>query len=574
MSDAEQRLRPAAAPPGPPAELTLAQQRQLVQALVDGLGRGGKSPRHVETHISHVLLHEGHAYKIKKALSNSFLDQSTLALRRAACHEELRLNRRTEPQLYLGVVPITGTPDRPVLGGDGPPLELAVQMRAFDESGLWDRLAARGALRTEDVDALAARLADLHARAAVAPAGGWFGAPEQVRLSLRDSLRDLQAPADDAAWPGADDRQSLALLQCWEAERFLRLEPVLRQRLADGRVREGHGDLHLGNVAREGGRCLVFDGIEFNAAFRWIDVMSDAAFMAMDLLAHRLPGLAHRFVNAYLEHGGDYGGMRVLDYYLVHRALVRAKVARLRAAQAPGGTCDEARAAGHRYVQLAAQLAAPRPRALLITHGLSGSGKTTLTQGLLQTLGAVRVRSDVERKRLAGLAAEQHSRSLPGGGLYGPAAGAATYGRLLEAAAAVLEGGWPVILDATFLRHADRVAARQLAGRLGVPFAILHFTAAPAVLRQRVLQRAALASDASEADETVLWLQSQTQEPLRPDELPLVHAVRAESRPGAAPRADWAPVLARLGLASAPAAPAVPDPASATAAPARAAGQA
>jgi aminoglycoside phosphotransferase family enzyme/predicted kinase len=534
--------------PEPAVELTAAQQQRLVQALIATLAQSGTAPRHVETHISHVLLHDGHAYKLKKALTTSFLDQSTLARRRAACAEELRLNRRLAPHLYLDVVPITGTIEGPALGGDGPLLDVAVKMRAFNEDDLWDRLAARGALNAADVDDLAAVLARFHAEAAVAASEGWIGAPAQVRPILLDCLRDLEAAVSDAA-----ESAALARLRDWEARTFPRLAPLMARRLKTGRVREGHGDLHLGNVARESERCLVFDGIEFNDEFRWLDVMSEVAFMAMDLHAHRLPALAHRFVDTYLQHSGDYDGLRVLNYYLLSRALVRAKVAQLRAGQAADGMRREAVASEHGYVALALRFAAPQRRALLITHGLSGSGKTTLTQGLLEMMGAVRVRADVERKRLAGLSPLQGSDSAPGAGLYGSAMNEATYARLLDAASAVLEGGWPVIVDATFLRQADRDAARRRASELGVPFLILHFTAAPDVLRERLLQRAARADDASEADEAVLSRQEQTQEPLRADELAAVHAVQPLPLTDArAPRADWSALLSRLALATVP----------------------
>jgi hypothetical protein len=530
-------------------ESTLDEQRRLVRALAAALARGAEPVHHIETHISHVLLAGGHAYKIKKALANPFLDQSTLARRRAACAAELRLNRRLAPGLYLDVVPITGTHDAPSIDGDGPLLEVAVKMRAFDEDGLWDRLAARGELGAADIDELAAVLARFHAGTAVAGRDGPFGTPAQVRPLLLDSLRDL-----GAAPPGPTEAALLAALRTWESETFPRLAPLMAQRLADGRVREGHGDLHLGNVAREAGHCLVFDGVEFNDAFRWLDVMSEVAFMAMDLHAHARPALAHRFVDAYLQHSADYDGLRVFDYYRVHRALVRAKVARLRADQV-GATAaaerDAALAAVHDYLRLALRFAMPRRRALLVTHGLSGSGKTTLTQGLLEQIGALRIRADVERKRLAGLAPLQASHSAPGAGLYGAAMTEATYARLFDAARAVIEGGWSAILDATFLRRADRDTARRLAGELGVPCVILHFDAAPAELRERVRRRAARASDASEADEAVLARQLQTQEPLAADEVSTVHAVRTlpPVRPGAVPGADWSDLVARLGLA-------------------------
>ena len=546
MFDAEAHRPLPAVPQGLAGEITPERQRRLVGALIERLGQDGAPVRHVETHISHVLLHSGLAYKIKKALATPYLDQSTLARRRAACAEELRLNRRLAPDTYLDVVAVTGSEARPELGGDGPVLDVAVRMRAFDEDGLWDRLAARGALRAADVDELAARLAGFHQSAAVALPQGPWGTPAQVRPALCDSLRELLAPAALVAGPRAVDRAALERLQRWEAEAYPRLQAVIAQRLAAGRVREGHGDLHLGNVAREAGRCLVFDGIEFDPGLRWIDVMSDVAFMAMDLQAQGLPTLAHRFVNAYLEASGDYEGLRVLGYYLVHRALVRAKVALMRAGQTAGTEHDQALEAVRRYVHLALGCAMPRPRALLVTHGLSGSGKTTLTQDLLEALGAPRVRADVERKRLGGLGALQPSGSPPGGGLYVSPMSQATYQRLFTAAAAALEGGWPVILDAGFLRLADRASARRIAAAHGVPFVILHFEAPPALLRRRLRERAARATDASEADESVLALQLQTQEPLLPAERVLTQVVQASAAPALPPRVDWAPLLARL----------------------------
>lgn len=542
---AESRRPLRAAPPGAAGELTPERQQRLVGALVERLGHDGPV-RHIETHLSHVLLHGGLAYKIKKPLATPYLDQSTLARRRAACAEELRLNRRLAPQTYLDVLPVTGSEARPALGGTGPVLEVALCMRAFDEHGLWDRLAPRGDLRAPDVDELATWLADFHERAAVAAPRGPWGQPDQVRPALCDSLRELLSPAALAAGPRAVDRIALERLQRWEAELFPRLQPVIAQRLTAGRVREGHGDLHLGNVTRQAGHCLVFDGIEFDPGLRWIDVMSDVAFMAMDLQAHGLPALAHRFVNAYLEASGDYEGLRVLGYYQVHRALVRAKVALMRAGQTTGAEHEQALDAVRRYVHLALGLAMPRQRALIITQGLAGSGKSTLTQGLLETIGAPRIRADVERKRLGGLGALQPSGSPPGGGLYGAAMSQATYHRLFTAAAAALEGGWPVILDASFLRLADRALARRLAAAQGVPFVILHFDAPPALLRRRLRERAARATDASEADESVLALQLQTQEPLLPAERALTQAVLASSAPALSQPVDWTPLLNRL----------------------------
>ena len=539
--------------------------------------RDGTAPRHLQTHISHVLLHGGFAYKIKKALATPFLDQSTLARRLHACEEELRLNRRLAPDLYLDVVRITGSLAQPVIDarqrakqasgpvprGRGRALEVAVKMRAFDEAGLWDRLAARGELGAADVDELARVLARFHAQAArlddarvVGPKARpsrhqrELGTPATQHALLTATLDELRASTNAAAWPDAAARATLAQLAAWDDAAYARLEPVIARRRAAGRVRECHGDLHLGNIARERGHCLVFDGIEFSDRLRWIDTASDLAFATMDLEAHALPALAHRLVNAYVEAGGDDDGVRVLDYHAVYRALVRAKVARMRAGQTDGEARLDAVATARRYLALTARTALePRPRALFITHGLSGSGKTTSSIGLVEAAGAVRMRADVERKRLAGLEPWQSSRSAPGGGLYTSDLDAATYARLFDAAAAVLDGGRPAVLDATFLRHADRAAARSVAAAHGVPFVILHFDAPPDVLRQRLRQRAALGRDASEADERVLELQLARQEPLRADEAAFVHAIdTARGTDGdSAPGIDWMALLARAG---------------------------
>jgi len=390
-------------------ELSLTEQTRMVRCLRDALAAEQDGEvQLIETHISFVLVGAEHAYKIKKALSNPFLDQSTLALREHACREELRLNGRLAPALYLGVVAVTGSADAPRLGGDGPAIDCVVKMRAFAQDGLWDRLAGRSALSAAHVDELVRVLVAVHASAAVAHPRGRLGSPAQVRAPLQDSLDDLDRLA---ATP--QDRSRVRSLCEWEAGTFGRLEPALAARLAGGDVRECHGDLHLGNVTLIDGRTTVFDGIEFNDDFRWIDVMSDVAFMAMDLQAHGLPHLAHRFVNAYVELGGDHDGVRVLDYYLVHRALVRAKVELLRRAQCErsGAEAGQHAAAAAHYLELALRFCLQASPVLMLTHGYSGSGKTTLTQGLLESIGAIRIRADVERKRLAGLQAHERSGS-------------------------------------------------------------------------------------------------------------------------------------------------------------------
>ena len=474
------------------------------------------------------------AYKLKKALNPGFLDYSTRALRLQGCREELRLNRRLAPALYLRVADIGGTAENPVLDGAGPPIDHAVCMRAFAQAGLWDRLATSGQLRPEQVDGLADQIARFQAAAAVAGPDSRFGRADQVRAPVLDNFAALAPLLQDAA-----DRSALEALRAREAAAFEALASVFEQRRLAGHVREGHGDLHLGNVAEIDGCTTVFDGIEFNESFRWLDTAGEVAFLAMDLHAHGLPSLAHRFVDRWLQHSGDHGGLTVLRYHMVYRALVRAKIAALRALQT-GETAAAAAAAARPGLALAQALGRPAAPALFITHGLSGSGKSTLAQGLVDALGAVRIRADVERKRLFGLEAAGRSGSAPGTGLYTPEATEATYARLFDAAAQVLQAGFVVVLDATFLQRRQRDGARHVASEAGVPWVILDIDLDLATLRRRVQGRAEAGSDASEADLAVLALQQRSAEPLAPDERAAVLDCTALAQAGHEPaRNDW-----------------------------------
>jgi aminoglycoside phosphotransferase family enzyme/predicted kinase len=520
----------------------------LVAALLRSLRatHGDAAVQRIETHISFVLLAGDRAYKIKKAVNLGFVDFSTLARRHFFCDEELRLNRRTAPELYLQVLPVTGTHEQPVLGGDGPVIDWALCMRAFAQEGLWDRLAARGALGAGHVDALVVALCEFHRGAEVASADSAYGRPEQVRAPMTDNLRAL-----DGLCRARDERAWLSRLARWEQQAFEALRGTFEQRLADGRVRDGHGDLHLGNVTEFEGRTLLFDCLEFDAGLRWTDVMSDVAFMAMDLQSHGLAALSHRFVNAYVERSGDAAGLRVLRYYTVHRALVRAKVAALRAAQLGAGASPDERTAAtqalHHYLQVALTHSERATPVLMLTHGCSGSGKTALTQSLLELCGAMRFRADVERKRLFGLDALARSELALKASLYSAAATEATQARLRELARLALGSGYSAILDATFLAYEPRQRARELAAALGVRFVIIDFQARTETLRARVRQRA---NDASEADLAVLEDQLAHAQAMRPQEQAEVFAFDAETPLDPARMAQrWAPLLQRLGRA-------------------------
>ncbi|MFO0691269.1 MAG: AAA family ATPase [Myxococcota bacterium] len=399
-----------------------AATRRLVEALCDPAQRRlGPGPvRLLETHVSYVLLTGPLAYKIKKPLRLDFLDFSTLDRRRTACEDELRLNRRTAPELYLRVVAIEGPPEAPRLaaaGAAGEPIEYAVEMRQFDPDALLEHQVERGTLDVALVDDLAARVAAFHAALPLLPplpslpTGSLAPAAPPALDTARRNLAELLGPD-----PGPDLEPALrarieALARWLEAEASS-LAPWLGARAQAGFVRECHGDLHLGNVAVIAGRAVLFDCLEFDVALRTIDVLDEVAFAFVDFLAHGRRDLAHRFLNAYLEATGDYAGVVGLRFFALHRALVRAKVALLRARQPGLDARARARIAAdvERHVAAAEEQVRPPAARLVLTCGLAGSGKTTVSGALVEAIGAVRIRSDVERKRLAGLDAVARSR--------------------------------------------------------------------------------------------------------------------------------------------------------------------
>lgn len=486
--------------------MSLPDQRRLVAAT--GL-------QVVETHISFVLLDGTFAYKIKKAVDLDFLDFTTLPARRFYCSEELRLNRRLAPSLYLDVVPVTGTLDAPVLGGEGTAIEYAVKMRQFDQDGLLSRVLARDELTPAHVDEIAAAVAAFHGEAARAESDAPFGRPDGVMGPVRQNFVQMQGAIEDAG-----DRAKLEQLHAWTDGEAARLTPVFERRNREGFVRECHGDLHLGNVALVDGRATLFDCIEFNPSMRWIDVMSDVGFLVMDLRDHGRPGYAARLLGAYLESTGDYAGLAVLRFYVVYRALVRAKIACLRIAQT-GDAGERARLVEEyrTYLALAIAETSPPHLGVVITHGVTGSGKTTRAQEIVESEGAIRIRSDVERKRLVGLDAGARTGSAVGGGPYGKDASRRTYQRLATLAGEIVVAGYPVVIDAAFLERWQRDLLRRTAASLHVPFAILDCTAPEPALRARVRQRLEDGHDASEATIDVLEHQLATAEPLAADEL-------------------------------------------------------
>jgi aminoglycoside phosphotransferase family enzyme/predicted kinase len=465
----------------------------------------------VETHISWVLLAGPYAYKIKKSLDLGFLDYSGLDARRFCCEEELRLNRRTAPDIYIDNVAIGGSPGSPILGAL-PAIEYAVRMRRFESAELMDRMLLQGRVTPRHIDSLASSIAEFHAGLTAVDTRTEFGTPATIKAAAMQNFAQLRWYLTEVA-----DLKRIAELQVATMAEFAARNECFEARRADGKVRECHGDLHLGNIVLAGEVAVPFDCIEFNPALRWIDVMDEIAFAVMDLLHRDQSGFAWRLLNACLEASGDYGGISVLRFYLAYRATVRAKVCAFRAGQAglPARERGDELAACRGCLELAQRTLERRSPALIITHGLPGSGKTTFSQLALQQSGGIRIRSDVERKRLFELGALDSSRAL-GADIYSPEANRRTYERLLQSAREIISAGYTVIVDAAFLRQEERESFRILAHSLSAPFAIASLYAGEETLRERIIQRR---NDASEADTDVLGMLKAAQHPLSAGEL-------------------------------------------------------
>jgi len=489
----------------------------LIQALLDArcYPHPTAGVRLIETHISWLLLTGEYVYKIKKPVDLGFVDFSTLERRRHYCAEEVRLNRRYAPAVYLDVVTISGSIEHPRISSGGPAIEYAVRMREFAQADLLSNRLREHRLHPSDIDRLADTLAGFHAGAAVAAELSPHGAVSSLLTDAVANFDAIAARIDDEAI-----LTRLATLRHWTLSEHHRLVDAFTERKAQGRIRECHGDLHLGNIALIDGRITPFDCIEFNDAFRWIDVMNELAFAAMDLAACGRPDFAHRLVNRYLEASGDYAGLAVLRFYLVYRAMVRAKIDCIHAGQDSVST-DVKQGERRDFLEriaLAEHYAQPSRPFLAITSGLSGSGKTHVSQLALERTGAVRLRSDVERKRIFGLATKESSASALHQGIYEESANARTFEHLAELARRAIEAGYPAIVDATFILRNRRRPFAELAATMKVPFVILACRADDTLLERRIAARQAARSDASEADLEVMRGQKEIAQVLDADE--------------------------------------------------------
>ncbi|MEG1342637.1 MAG: AAA family ATPase [Pseudomonas sp.] len=468
----------------------------------------------IETHISWVLLTGDYAYKIKKPMNFGFLDFTELSGRKHFCNEELRLNQRLTEGLYLEVLAITGSAEAPQLGGEGEAIEYALKMRQFPQEQMLSTLQANGELTAEHIDQMARQIAEFHLQAPKVSVEHPLGTPDSVMAPVEQNFEQIRPFLSDKA-----DLQQLDALQAWAQDSFKRLHGLLEARKAEGFIRECHGDIHLGNATLIDGKVVIFDCIEFNEPFRLTDVYADAAFLAMDLEDRGLKSLSRRFISQYLELTGDYAGLELLNFYKAYRALVRAKVALF---SMPANADAVQRATTLRtyrnYANLAESYSAIPSRFLAITHGVSAVGKSHVAMRLVDALGAIRLRSDVERKRMFGEQASSSAGQLQAG-IYSNDSSQATYARLHHLADIVLRAGFPVVIDATYLKQAQRQAAADVASETGVPFLILDCNAPQAVIASWLAQRQADKNDPSDATLEVVEAQLASRDPLTAEEL-------------------------------------------------------
>jgi uncharacterized protein len=444
----------------------------------------------MQTHASFVLLTGDFVYKLKKPVNFGFLDYSTLANRQHFCQEELRLNQRGARELYLEILAISKQGDRYHFGNEGEIVDYAVKMVQFPQSTLLSNMFDAGTITVAEIEDMGKVVARFHANAQTSEYINSFGTVERIRQSIEENYQHTKK------YIGRAQTQAQFIETKAYSDRYFSEHPELfQERVTGGFIRECHGDLHLRNICRWHDRTLLFDCIEFNEPFRFVDTMYDVAFVAMDLEARGRKDLANRFLNTYAEQTGDWEGLQVLPLYLSRQAYVRAKVTSFLLDDPGIPNADKeaaAKTAEDYYHQAWAYTRASQGKLILLS-GLSGAGKSTLGKQIAMRVGAIQLRSDAVRKHLGGIPLLAKGDAS----LYTAEMTARTYDRVLTLAQKLTAAGFTVILDAKYDRVALRAAVVNLAQSDHILLQILHCTAPEEVLRDRLQQRTGDIADAT-----------------------------------------------------------------------------
>jgi len=471
----------------------------------------------IQTHISYVLLTGDYAYKLKKPVDFGFLDYSTLEKRKHFCEEELRLNQRTAPELYLAVLPITQTETEAgtqyQLDGTGEVVDYAVKMRQFPQETLLTSLFDRGELTENLLQELAQIIADFHLKTYTDDRIRSFGEVAQVREAFDQNFEQTEHYIG-----GPQTQQQFDETQSYCDRFFAEQEALFVDRMRHDWIRECHGDLHLRNICYWNNKLLLFDCIEFKEPFRFVDVMFDIAYIVMDLEARQRPDLSTLFLNTYVEQTGDWEGLQVLPIYVSRQTYVRAKVTSflLDDPGVPDVEKQKAFETAANYYRMAWQYTQPQQGRLLLMCGLSGSGKTTVARQLAKHQSAIHIRSDAVRKHLGGIPLHQRGSA----DLYTPEMHQKTYERLLDLGIKLAKQGYTVILDAKYDRQPFRDAAIVAAENHALPLHIIHCQAPVEILRARLQHRTGDIADA-----TADLLPQQHLDPFTPTEQAYVKSI-------------------------------------------------
>jgi aminoglycoside phosphotransferase family enzyme/predicted kinase len=466
----------------------------------------------IQTHVSYVLLTGDYAYKLKKAVNFGFLDFSTLEKRQHFCQEELRLNQRGAAELYLEVLPVTVADKQYQLGGTGKAVEYALKMRQFPQEFLFTSLFEQGKLNEEQMEELGRVVAQYHAQAEINDYIRSFGEILQVRAAFDENYQQTEKYIG-----GPQTKEQFKETKQYTDKFFVERPELFTSRIHNNYIRECHGDLHLRNIALWHDKITLFDCIEFNEPFRFVDVMYDVAFTVMDLEARQRQDLGNAFLNSYIEQTGDWEGLQVLPLYLSRQAYVRAKVTSflLDDSSVPAAAKEEATKTAADYYKQAWEYTKPKQGKLFLMSGLSGSGKSTTAKYLARQLNAIQIRSDAVRKHLGGISLQERG----GDDLYTPEMTQKTYTRLLNLGIILANQGFNVILDAKYDREQLRQDAIAQAEKHQIPLQIIYCTAPVEVIRDRLINRT---GDIADATVDLLTSQLQQAEPFTSEEKPYV----------------------------------------------------
>ncbi|WP_414574834.1 AAA family ATPase [Anabaena sp. CCY 9402-a] len=466
----------------------------------------------IQTHVSYVLLTGDYAYKLKKPVNFGFLDFSTLEKRQHFCQEELRLNKRGAAELYLEVLPITLEGEQYVLGGTGNPVEYAVKMRQFPQETLLSSLFADDKLKETDLEELGRVVAQYHAKTETNDYIRSFGEVSQIRAAFDENYQQT------AKYIGGPQTQAqFDETKAYTERFFAERQELFQRRIQNDYIRECHGDLHLRNICLWQDKILLFDCIEFNEPFRFVDVMFDIAYAVMDLEAQQRPDLSNAYLNTYVEQTGDWEGLEVLPIYLNRQSYVRAKVTSflLDDPSVPVTVKEEASKTAAKYYKLAWEYTKPKQGKILLMSGLSGSGKSTTAKYLARQTGAIHLRSDAVRKHLGGIPLYERG----GDDLYTPEMTQKTYARLLNLGIILANQGYTVILDAKYDKQELRQEAIAQAQKHQLPLQIIYCTAPLEVVQERLVNRT---GDIADATVDLLASQLKQTEPFTDTEKPYV----------------------------------------------------